>query len=55
MGINSNEQSSNKLPTWAIIIAIVLILGFILKMTEEKQVYDGKDFVPQSQIDKEKR
>jgi len=55
MGNNSNEKSSNKSMTWAIIIGIIILLGLIMKMTEEKKVYDGKDFVPQSQYEKEKR
>ena len=40
--------------TWASIIGILILLGFILKMTEEKKVYDGKKFVPQSQYDNNK-
>jgi len=47
-------QSSNKSMTWAFIIGILILLGFILKMTEEKKVYNGKEFVPQSQYEKNK-
>lgn len=51
-----SEDSTKKpfyLKTWFIIFIIIILIGIIKNLTKEKEVWNGRQFVPQSEFNKE--
>ena len=51
-----SEESLKKpfyLKTWFIIFVIIILIGIFKNLTKEKEVWNGRQFVPQSEFNKE--
>ncbi len=53
--IKSDESPSKPfyVKTWFIILSIVILLAIFKNLTKEKEVWNGRQFVPQSEFNKE--
>jgi uncharacterized membrane protein YvbJ len=53
--INSGDSAKKPfyLKTWFIIFAIIVLIGIFKNLTKEKEVWNGRQFVPQSEFNKE--
>ena len=53
--IKSDESPSKPfyLKTWFIIFVIIILIGIFKNLTKEKEVWNGRQFVPQSEFNKE--